>query len=168
MGERGTLIEVTTSRLGRLRSATGLAPVQDRNSWVAWGILAQLVAIASPVVWVVVRAKHEAVAGLAVRVTVLAAARESLHTRAGLIILGESLLLFAVGGVLVARPFVRSLGMLLVAVPLAAVVGVLVLGALALVVAVVIALISLDFDLPGGGGGGRKPSTGKPDKERSG
>jgi hypothetical protein len=168
MSERGTTIEVPTSRLGRLRSATGLAPVQRRRAWVAWGIFAQLVAIASPVAWVVVRAKHEAVTGLAARVTVLAAARESLHTRTGLIILGESLLLFAVGSVLVARPFVRSLGMLLVAVPLAAIVGVLVLGALALVVAVVVALISLNVDLPGGGGAGATSRKAKPTKGRPG
>lgn len=54
-----------------------------------------------------------------------------------LIVLG--VVLFVVGAVVLARPFVRRVSTLLIAVPLAAVAGLAVFGVLALVVAAVIA-----------------------------
>lgn len=59
-------------------------------------------------------------------------------------------MVFAIGAVLVARPFVTRKTTLLVAIPLAALVGVLVLGGIALIVAFVILLVDLGFDPPGG------------------
>jgi hypothetical protein len=162
VGEDRALFDVPPSRWSRLRNAAGLTPVQHRNRWVGWGLVVQLVAVALPIAWVVVRAKHEAVAGLALRSTVSVTARESLHTPVGLLILGWSAVVFALGSMLVARPFVRSLGMLAVAVPLAAFVGVLILGALAFVVALVIALAWAGVDLPGGSRrGANKPGPAK-------
>jgi len=169
VSEPEVLVEAPSSRLGQLRNITGLAPVRRRNVWISCGMLVQLVAVAVPVAWIVVRAKHEAVTGVAMRATVLAAARQSAHTSTGIAIMAGSAVLFAMGSVLVARPFVRSLGMLILAVPLAAIVGVLVLGALALVVAVLIALANAGGggDLPVGPGTGRGSTTKKPIKAPS-
>jgi hypothetical protein len=153
-------LDASTSRLDQLREAAGLAAVQHRNRWIAAGIFVQLVAVAIPLVTIYERARHESVAGSALRATVLVAARAWVHTTQGVLVLAASAALFALGSVLLARPFVRSLGTLLVAVPIAAVAGVLVLGALALVVAVVAALAGLGVDdIPGGTGGSRKKKT---------
>jgi hypothetical protein len=71
------------------------------------------------------------------------------------VVLIAAALLFALGSVLLARPYVRSVPMLFVTVPVAAVAGLLVLGALALVIAVFIFLANAGFDGPSGGGRGR-------------
>jgi hypothetical protein len=61
-----------------------------------------------------------------------------------LIVLG--VVLFAAGAVVLARPFVRRTSTLLVAVPLAAVAGLAVLGVLALVCAAVFAAVEAPDD----------------------
>lgn len=84
--------------------------------------------------------------------TVRFAWRSDAHTAAGLTLLLVGAAVFAIGSVLMARPYVTRRSTLLVAVPIAAVVGVLVLGVLALLLW---GLVEGGFDL-GGGGGGRR------------
>lgn len=84
------------------------------------------------------------------------------HTRQGLMVLVAAAVLYAAGSIVMARPYVSRPVTLFVAVPLAAVAGLLVLGALALIVALVIAAFTSDggFDIPGldfgSGGEGRR------------
>lgn len=126
----------------------------------------QLIAVALPVAAIAARAKDEANADVAFRVTLLMVTRELFRTPAGVALLAGSVVLFAIGSVVVARPFVRSLAMLLGAVPVAAVVGVLVLGALALVVAVIALLASVGFDgWSGPSGSGRTKKATKPEQQ---
>ena len=80
------------------------------------------------------------------------------HTRSGLAVLVAGTFIYAVGSVLMARPYVSRPVTLLVAVPLAAVAGMLVLGILAFIVALVCAVLAgigdipvLDFDFGGRG-----------------
>ena len=77
--------------------------------------------------------------------------RSELHTRTGLIVLIAGAVVYAAGSILMARPYISSPATLFVAVPAAAVVGMLALGLLALVIAVVLVLLNngdfLDFDL---------------------
>jgi hypothetical protein len=51
-----------------------------------------------------------------------------LHNLAGLIVLGVGALIYAGGSVVMARPYVSQLATLFIAVPIAAVVGMLLLG----------------------------------------
>ena len=78
---------------------------------------------------------------------------QQLHTRMGLSLLVAGSVIYAASSVVMARPYIsRPLG-LFVAVPIAAVAGLLVLGVLALVIAVLFAVLEngdfgFDFDLP--------------------
>jgi hypothetical protein len=75
---------------------------------------------------------------------------QEVHTRTGLAILITGAVSYAVGSVLLARPHVSRPGTLFIAIPIAAVVGLVVLGVLALVVAFLISalddLLTPDFD----------------------
>jgi hypothetical protein len=80
------------------------------------------------------------------------------RTRTGVAVLVIGAVIYAAGSVLLARPYVSRSVTLLIAVPVAAVAGMAVLGALALVVAVLFGALG-DQLAPGvypGGGGGRK------------
>ncbi len=117
-----------------------LGPVHAPWRWAAWGLAMQVIGVAIPVVTAVRRA-HEAGVGAALtHYTIRLVWHEMLRSGAdvALIVLGVGL--FVAGAVVLARPFVRRLSTLLVAVPLAAVAGLAVFGVVALVVAVVIAI----------------------------
>src|SRR5216683_1303334 len=80
------------------------------------------------------------------------------RTRSGLAVLAAGTVVYAVGSVLMARPYVSRPVTLFVAVPLAAVAGMLVLGVLAFIVALVVAALEngdLDFGLDFSGDRGR-------------
>ncbi len=80
-----------------------------------------------------------------------------MHSHAGLALLICGALVFVAGAIMLVRPFVTSWVTLFVAVPLAALAGVLVLGAAAILVALLAAgaddLFSGWSDAVGGGGG---------------
>ena len=84
--------------------------------------------------------------GAALKTTVKLIWADTMHSHAGIAILAGAAVLFAVGSVLLARPYVRSMPMLLIGVPVAAVAGLVVLGGLALVVAVLALLAYAGFD----------------------
>lgn len=131
-----------------------LRPVAHRGGWIAGGLGLQLVGVGGPLAYVVLKAKHESVGGLLSVATVRLAWHGSLHTRSGVALLAAGTVLFVVGSVLLARPFVKSKLTLLLGVPVAGLVGVLVLG----VVALIIGLAVAGLDLPSGGGGGSSSS----------
>ena len=124
-----------------------LAPVRRRGVWIAWGLVLQIVGVAIPVVAAVDRINHDNAAG---SLTFRLVWHEMFHDGAAVALVVLGVVIFAVGSGVVARPFVTHRLTLFVAVPLAAVLGVAVLGAVAAVVAVLVALAA-----NGAGGGGR-------------
>lgn len=126
--------------VGWLRGSTGLRPVAKKAPWIVCGLLLQAAGIAMVLAWAYRKYKNDAVEGAALRTTFKLIWMETLHSSAGIAILAGTAVLFAAGGVLLARPYVRSLPMLLIGVPVAALAGLAVLGALALVVAVLVFL----------------------------
>jgi hypothetical protein len=132
-----------------------LKPVKNRFPWIAVGLLLQVIGAAVPAIYMFTKAKQESVGGSITLATIRLVWHESLHSRAGLAILIGGGVVFAAGAVALARPFCKHLLVLVVAVPVAAIAGLLVLGVFALVIAFVIAAAEgLDIDLPTGGGGG--------------
>lgn len=132
-----------------------LGPVAHRARWIASGLGLQFIGIGGPLAYVATKVKHEDVGGLVTVATVRLAWHESLHAKAGIGLLAAGTVLFMVGSVLLARPFVRRKLTLLLAVPAAALVGGLVMGAAALlVVVVVLAALSNSSGSGGGSSGG--------------
>jgi hypothetical protein len=79
--------------------------------------------------------------------------RSELHTRYGLIVLVAGSLVYAAGTVVMARPYIFRPVALFVAVPAAAIAGLLVLGVLALIITVLFVALAngdlpVDIDLP--------------------
>jgi hypothetical protein len=134
-----------------------LDPVKTRWPWVTSGLILQLAGVAAPAAYVIAKAHHQDVTGRISKATLTLAWRQAVHSHAGLALLIGGAALFVVGSVLLARPYVKSWVTLFVAVPLAALVGVLLLGVAALVVALfVAALWSGDFLDFGGPSRGKK------------
>lgn len=142
-----------------------IAPTAHRGWWIFAGLVLQLAGIGGPAAYVWSKAKHEDVGGLITVATVKLAWHESLHLKAGVAILVAGAALFAIGSVVLARPFAKHWLTLLVAVPIAALVGALVLGVAALIVVLVGLLIANGGDLGGGGDGSGYTRTPKPDPE---
>lgn len=128
-----------------------LAPVTDRTRWIGGGFALQVVGAGVPAGYVISIAHRMSIGGHITSATVLLAWRSDSHTTTGLALLLSGALVFAVGSTLMARPFVLRRSTLLIAVPIAAVAGVLVLGLLALLVG---ALLEPGSDWFGGGFGG--------------
>lgn len=130
-----------------------LRPVAHRGLWITGGLALQLVGIGTPLAYVYTKAKHESIGGLLTIATVRLAWHESLHAKAGIAILVAGAVLFAAGSILLARPFATSRLMLLLAVPLAAVCGALVLGVAAVIVTLLVLLFwNTSGDFTGSGG----------------
>ena len=124
-----------------------LPPVKARARWIAWGLALQVTGVGIPVVTALRRAHESGVVGGITHYTVRLVWHEMLRSGAdvGLIVLG--VLLFVAGAVVLARPFVRRTGTLLVAVPLTAVAGLAVFGVVALVFAAIIAAAEAPGDV---------------------
>lgn len=100
--------------------------------------------------------RHQDAGGHITAATIRLAWHSELHTGPGLAVIAAGTVIYAVGSVLMARPYVSRPATLFVAVPLAAVVGMLVLGVLAIVVALLSAAVAngdsldiFDFDCRG-------------------
>lgn len=135
-----------------------LAPVSRRQPWILGGLAVQVAGMGVPVGYLIATA-HRLSIGHITGSTVRLAWRSDSHTTVGLTLLLSGALVFAVGSTLMARPFCRRLSTLLIAVPIAAIIGMFVLGALAILVTAVVSegWDSLNWvDLPVDGGGGRR------------
>ena len=137
-------------RSGFFLDPNGLGPVRGRARWIVGSLLLEAVGVGTPVAVVLHQARKDSFTGQISRASVQLAWHEILHTRVDAVLLVAGAVVFAIGAVLVARPFVTRKTTLLVAIPLAALVGVLVLGGIALIVAFIILFVDLGFDLPGG------------------
>lgn len=117
-----------------------LAPVRRRGVWIAWGLALQVIGVAIPVVAAVERANHDSVIAAVTHYTVRLVLHEMLRRRADVALVLLGVLVFVAGSIVLARPFVTRRLTLLVAVPAAAVTGVVLLGLIAVVIAALVAL----------------------------
>ena len=118
-----------------------LGPVKRRGLWIAWGLALQVIGAGIPVTVALVRANREGLLGSVTHYTIGLIEHELLRSRADVALIILGVLVFVAGAVVLARPFVRHRVTLFLAVPLAAAVGIVALGVVALVCAVVIALV---------------------------
>ena len=116
-----------------------LPPVTHPKRWIAVGIALQVVGVGVPGGYLLSTAHREGIGGHITAATVRLAWRSDAHTTAGVVLLSLGLVVFGFGSMLMARPFVRRPITAFIAVPLAAAVGMLVLGFVALLVAVIVA-----------------------------
>lgn len=131
---------------------------------MAGGLALQVLGAGGLAAFVWLKVRREDLGGHVTAATIRLAWHGEVHTRQGLMVLVAAAVLYAAGSTVMARPYVSRPVTLFVAVPLAAVAGLLVLGALALIVALVIAaftsdgfdLLGLDFGSGSGSGGGRR------------
>lgn len=118
-----------------------LGPLRSRASWVASGLILQAVGAGGVAAYVWLRVGHQNIGGHVTAATIRLAWHGEVHTRQGLAVLAAGALIYAAGSVLMARPYVARPVTLFVAVPVAAVAGMLVLGVLAFIVALLIAAV---------------------------
>ena len=160
--------EVSNGTLARIPGR--IAPTAHSGWWIFIGLVLQLVGSGVPTIYVWRKAKHQDVSGLITMATVKLAWHQSLHTKVGIDILVGGAVLFVIGSVVLARPFAKHWVTLLVAVPIAALVGVLALGVLILIIAGLVAtfmdVMEGDPYIAGGGGVGKaKQPDGEPQPE---
>jgi hypothetical protein len=134
----------------------GATPRRRRGWWVLGGFLLQAIGAGGVAAFLWVKVRREDLGGHITTMMVKLAWHSEVHTRQGLAILIAGAIVYAAGSVVMARPYVTNTATLLLAVPVAAVVGLLVLGVLALIVALIVFLASMNADLPSGGGGAGK------------
>lgn len=135
-----------------------LGPLRSRASWVVSGLLLQAAGAGGVAAYVWLNVRHQNLGGHLTAATIRLAWHGEVHTRQGLAVLAAGALIYAVGSVFMARPYLTRPVTLFVAVPVAAVAGLLVLGVLALVVTLLLAALAngdVSFD-PGFGGDRRR------------
>jgi hypothetical protein len=132
-----------------------LGPV-SKARWFWPGIVLELVGMAGPAAYVLIKAKHQSVGNSFTLATVKLAWHGSVHSKAGLAVLIGGAVLVAIGGTLVARPFVSNLLIWLLAVPLASAAAAVLLGAGALIILIVVGCVYAGLDGFDFGGGSRR------------
>ena len=157
-----TISEGTAVTAGRRQ----LSPVRSRTTWTISGLAVQAAGLGGVAAFLWAKLRHQDIGGHVTAATFRLMWHQEVHTHTGLAVLITGAVIYAAGSVLLARPHVSRPVTLFIAVPVAAVAGMAVLGVLALVVAFVIIacndLLAPDVDM-GGYGGGR----GKRRKRRS-
>ena len=124
-----------------------LRPVENRARWLAWGLALQAVGAGIPITAVLSRANRDGVGGALTHYTVRLVWHEMLRSRADIALIALGVAMFAAGGTVLARPFIRRPIALFVLTPLAATLGFAVLGVIALLCAAVIALAESPGDV---------------------
>jgi hypothetical protein len=106
-----------------------------RWPWVAWGLIVQALGVGSVAVVMWHNIHDQSLGGHITAEMIRFAWHSQLHNRAGLIVLTAGAVVYAAGSVVMARPYASHPAILFLAVPVAAVAGMLLLGVLALVIA---------------------------------
>ena len=135
-----------------------LSPVRSRALWTVSGLAVQAAGLGGVTALLWAKLRHQDIGGHITAATFRLMWHGEIHTRTGVAVLITGAVIYAAGSVLLARPHVSRPATLFIAVPVAAVAGMMVLGVLALVVAFLISALG-DLDAPDvdlGGGGGRK------------
>lgn len=130
-----------------------LGPLRHHAPWVASGLLLQAAGAGGTAAYLWLKIRHQGIGGHLTAATIQLAWHGEIHTRQGLAVLAAGAIIYAAGSIMVARPYVTRPVTLFVAVPAAAIAGMLVLGVLALLVTLLIAALAnggdlgIDFDL---------------------
>ena len=137
-----------------------LTPVRSRALWTVSGLAVQAAGLGVVAAFLWAKLRHQDLGGHVTAATFRLMWHQEVHTHTGLAVLITGAVIYAAGSVLLARPHVSRPVTLFIAVPVAAVAGMAVLGVLALVVAFVIIalgdLLAPDVGMGGYGGGGRR------------
>lgn len=141
------------------KAPASVRTLRSPERWVVSGLTLQTVGVAGSAAYAWLKLRHEGIGGHLTAATIRLAWHADVHTPVGLAVLTAGTVIYAAGSILMARPYLSRPAMLFVAVPIAAVVGLLALGALALVVAVALAALAngdipLDFGTGRDGGDG--------------
>ncbi|MBO0832155.1 MAG: hypothetical protein J2P28_19040 [Actinobacteria bacterium] len=144
-----------------------LGPLRSRYPWVVWGLIVQVLGVGSVAVVMWRSIHNQSVSNHVTAQMIKFAWHSELHTRAGLAVLVAGAVVYAVGSVVMARPYVTRPVTLFIAVPIAAVAGMLVLGVLAIVLTALLVLLSDIGDVGGWGPGGDFGGGWGPRRDRS-
>jgi hypothetical protein len=109
-----------------------LAPIRSRWPWVGWGLIVQALGMGGVAIVMWRSIRNQGIGGHVTAEMIKLAWHGQLHTQSRLIVLIAGSVVYAAGSVLLARPYVSSPAALFIAVPIAAVAGLLSLGVLAL------------------------------------
>jgi len=112
------------------------------------GLTLQTLSVAGVAAFAWTRLRRQGIGGHLTAATIRLAWHSDVHTRAGLVVLAAGAVIYGVGSILTARPYVSRPATLFIAVPAAAVAGLLALGAMALIVALVLTALANDVDVP--------------------
>src|SRR6516164_3603752 len=115
-----------------------LSPVGSRAMWTVSGLAVQAAGLGGVAAFLWAKLRHQDIGGHVTAATFRLMWHEEVHTRTGVAVLITGAVIYVAGSVLLARPHVSRPATLFIAVPVAAVAGMAVLGVLALVVAFVI------------------------------
>lgn len=135
-----------------------LGALRARVPWVVSGLALQAAGAGGVAAYVWLNVRRQGFGGHVSAATIQLAWHSEVHTRQGLSVLAAGAVVYAAGSVVMARPYLTRPVGLFVAVPAAAVAGLLVLGVLALLVTLLIVALEngdLDFGLDFGGGRGK-------------
>lgn len=110
-----------------------------RSPWVNAGLALQALGAGGVAAYLWINVRRQDLSGHVTATMIRLAWHGELHTRQGLAVLIAGTVIYATGSVVMARPYVSKPLALFVAVPAAAVLGMLMLGVLAFIVALVIA-----------------------------
>jgi hypothetical protein len=127
-----------------------LRPVGSRGPWIAWGLALQVIGVGIPVVAALHRAREAGIGSAVTHYTIRLVWHEMLRSGADVALIVLGVVVFVAGAVVLARPFVRRVSTLVIAVPLAAVAGLAVFGVIALVIALVFAATTWAGDAEAG------------------
>jgi uncharacterized membrane protein len=135
-----------------------LSPVRSRARWTVSGLAVQAAGLGGVTAFMWAKLRRQDIGGHVTAATFRLMWHGEVHTRTGVAVLVTGAVIYAAGSVLLARPYVSRPVTLFIAVPVAALAGMVVLGALALVVAVLLSAIGNQLvpDVDLGGGGGRR------------
>src|SRR5215469_10315340 len=117
------------------KALSGFVPHRSPAPWIASGLALQAIGVGSVAAYAWFKLRRQGIGGHVTAATIRLAWHSDLHTRTGLAVLLAGAIIYAAGSILMARPYVSRPVLLFVAVPVAAVVGMLVVGILALIVA---------------------------------
>lgn len=133
------------------RAVGSLRPVAHRNYWIAAGLLIQLAGAAMPIAVLYRRAKSEDLLQHVTGLTVKLVWHQAIHDPHGRPLIIAGTVAFVLGSMVLARPFVKHVLTLVLAVPLAALVFVAALGAVALIVVILFLILWAFGDSLGNG-----------------
>jgi hypothetical protein len=144
-----------------------LSPVRSRTLWTVSGLAVQAAGLGGITAFLWTKLRHQDIGGHITAAAFRLMWHQEVHTRTGVAVLITGAVIYAAGSVLLARPHVSRPGTLFIAIPVAAVAGLVVLGALALVAAFLISalddLLAPDVDM---GRGRRRARRGRRARRR--